>query len=193
MTRPFKFAVAGTHSTGKSTFVASLKARLQAEGLVVADVHVSAEDALKEGFPILADHTFDSTSRLIAQAILLETRASLSAGAIIIDRPVPDALGYMHAALRHQGRKLETDRYERLENLCRAWVGEYDILFVTELDLRIPIGGGRPDDDQFRIDAAEAIAKTLSCMRPDAVPLPYGGSEDAIERCVRYVRARRSN
>ncbi len=191
MTRPFKFAVAGTHSTGKSTFVAALKARLQAEGLAVTDVHDSAADAHAEGFPILADHTFESTAWLIAQAIRLETKASLSAAAIIVDRPVPDALGYMLAALRHQQRDLELGRYKRLESLCRAWVGEYDILFVTKLDLSVPIGSGRPDDEQFRIKASQAIVEILSDMRPDAIPLLYGGCEKAIERCVRYVREHR--
>jgi hypothetical protein len=193
LTRRFKFAVAGTHSTGKSTFVAALKERLQAEGLVVADVHDSAADARAEGFPILADHTFDSTGWLIGQAIRLETKASLFASAIIVDRPVPDALGYMLAALRHQDRKLESGRYERLEGLCRAWVGEYDLLFVTELDPRVPIGPGRPDDEQFRIEAARAIAEILRDLRPDAIPLPYGGNEEAIERCVRHVREHRSD
>ena len=97
----------------------------------------------------------------------------------------------MLAALRHQDRKLEIGRYERLEGLCRAWVGEYDLLFVTTLELSVPIGPGRPDDDQFRIETARAIAEILSDMRPDAIPLPYGGSEEAINRCVRYVRERR--
>ena len=191
MTRPFKFGVAGTHSTGKSTFVAALNARLQAEGLSVIDVHDSAVHAQAEGFPILAGHTFESTAWLIAEAIRLETKASLSAAAIIVDRPVPDALGYLLAALRHQRRDLEPGRYKRLERLCRAWVGEYDLLFVTTLDQSIPIGPDRSDDEQFRICASQAIAEILGDMRPDAIPLPYGGREDAIERCVTYVRRRR--
>lgn len=180
--------MAGTHSTGKSTFVAALKARLEDEGLTVSAVHDSAADARAEGFPILANHTFESTGWLIAQAIRLETKASLAADVIIIDRPVPDALGYLLAAMRHQNRELERGKYERLEGLCRAWVGEYDILFITKLDLTVPIGPGRPDDEKFRMQAARAINEIISDMRPDAEPLPYGKSDPAIELCVRYVR-----
>jgi len=182
--RPLKIAVAGTHSTGKSTFVQALKARLQQDDRVVVDVHDSAVDARDLGFKILADHTFESTAWMIAQAIRLETQASLTAEVIIVDRPVPDALGYLLAALRHQERTLEPGCYERLEAICRAWVGEYDMVFVTELDASVPIGPGRPADQIFRERTAAAVTEIVREMVPNPIVLPFGGTDRAIDLCV---------
>jgi len=182
--------VAGTHSTGKSTFVAALRPRLEDIGLRVAIVHDSAADAQELGFGILADHGFDSTAWLIGNAIRAEAVASLHADAIIVDRPVPDALGYLLAALRHQRRDLGPGEYGRLEAVCRAWVGEYDLVFVTELDEGVPIGPGRPDDAAFRSAAALAIADVMRELAPGALPLRVGGVEGAIGTCIDMARAR---
>ena len=187
MTRPFKIAVAGTHSTGKTTFVAGLKARLDEFGLRAIAVHDSAADARARGFPILAAHTFESTAWLVAEAIRLETEASLAAEVVLVDRPVPDALGYLIAALRHQDRSLEAGRLERLEAVCRAWAGEYDLVFVTLLDEAVPIGPGRPDDLAFRAEAARAVAEVVHAMVPGAIDLPRGGAPEAIEICLTHL------
>ncbi|ATY32541.1 AAA family ATPase [Sphingomonas psychrotolerans] len=188
MTRPFKIAVAGTHSTGKSTFVAALLSALAEAGLAAEGVHDSAADAMSLGFPILANHSFESTAWLMSQAIRLETEASLRADVIVIDRPVPDALGYMRAALRHQSRKLEPGRLERLEEICRTWVGEYDLIFVTVLDEQVPIGPGRPDNEAFRRLAARCVADVFEEMAPSAIPLRNGEVGAAVATCMAAVR-----
>lgn len=188
MTRPFKIAVAGTHSTGKSTFVAKLLNVLADAGFTAEGVHDSAADARSLGFPILADHSFESTAWLVSQAIRLETEASLRADVIVIDRPVPDALGYMQAALKHQSRHLEPGRLERLEVICRSWVGEYDLIFVTVLDERVPIGPGRPGDEAFRRLAAQCVADVFEEMAPRAIPLRHGETNSAVATCLAAVQ-----
>ena len=188
MSRPFKIAVAGTHSTGKSTFVAQLLTALRQAEFTAVGVHDSAADAMTLGFPILADHTFESTAWLMSQAIRFEAEASLRADVIVIDRPVPDALGYLWAALRHQSRTLEPGRLERLQDICRIWVSEYDLIFVTVLDPSIPIGPGRPDDEAFRRLAGVCVAEVFEQMAPHAIALRNGEADEAVATCMAAVQ-----
>ena len=186
--KPLKIAVTGTHSTGKSTFVGALKTALESLGLRVGAVHDSAARAQDLGFPILSQHTFESTAWLIAEAIRMEAEESLVSDVILVDRPVPDALGYLLAALRHTRRTLEPERYERLEAQCRAWIGEYDLIFVTELDPAVPVGAGRDDDADFRILAGEAIREIIDEMAPSKLVLRHGRTDEAIDICIATAR-----
>lgn len=188
MSKPFKIAVAGTHSTGKSTFVTTLLSALKQAGFVAESVHSSAADAMSIGFPILADHTFESTAWLMAQAIRLEAEASRQADVIVIDRPVPDALGYLRAALSHQSRALDPGQLERLEEICRIWGGEYDLIFVTVLNEQVPTGPGRPDDEVFRRLAAKCVADVFNEMALHTIPLRYGETNEAVATCVTAVQ-----
>lgn len=187
--RPYKIAIAGTHSTGKSTFVEALRKALREQGRRVESVHDSAQDARDLGFPILAQHTFESTSWLIANAMRLEAEASLKAEVIIVDRPVPDALGYLAAALRHTGRHVEHARWRRLEDMCEAWIGEYDLIFVTQIDPSIPIGEGRDGDANFRVLAAEEVERIVARLAPDRVLLPSGDTALALALSLARVTA----
>ncbi|WP_374944753.1 AAA family ATPase [Sphingomonas sp.] len=187
--RPCKIAIAGTHSTGKTTFMRRLQDELVRRGLRPAYVHDSAVNARELGFPILRDHTFESTAWIMAEAIRLETVASLTADVILVDRPVPDALGYLSAALRVTHRVLPPGRLERLEAICAAWVGEYDMMLVTELDPAVPIGPGRDDDNLFRAAAAEEIAAIMGRLAPDAMVVRSTDAEEAL-RCAIAVAKR---
>ncbi|MGR3549636.1 AAA family ATPase [Pseudooceanicola sp.] len=187
MTRTVKIAVAGTHSTGKTTFMEELKRRMINAGLNVAYVHDSAAEARAAGFPILRCHTFESTAWLIAQAIRLETVAALEAAVILIDRPVPDAFGYLIAALRTTGRSIDQDRLSRLEGICEAWVKEYDLIFVTRLDKNIPIGQGRDDDNVFRAAADEAVAEVFMKLAPEHQVLTSANSGQSMELAMRFA------
>ncbi len=187
MTHVPKIAVAGTHSTGKTTFMKDLKRRLTDTGLNVAYVHDSAAEALAAGFPILRNHTFESTAWLIAHAIRLETAAALSADVILIDRPVPDAYGYLIAALRTTNRSIDQDRLGCLEAICKAWVNEYDLIFATKLDVSIPVGPGRDGDQVFRVAAGEAVAEVLAKLAPDHHVLTSANLEQSIDLAMRIA------
>lgn len=188
MKRPFKIAIAGTHSTGKSTFAARLMERISGMSLRAAVVHDSAQDARNLGFPILSEHTFESTSWLIGNAIRLEAEASLGADVIIVDRPVPDALGYLRAALSYTGRGLEDGRLERLERICETWVAEYDLFFVTKLEMSVPLGAGRDGNEQFRRAAAEAVCEVVERMVPRHLTLRHGQTAGAEDLALDSVR-----
>lgn len=177
---PFRIAVAGTHSTGKTTFLTGLKELFEQRGLVVAYVHDSAVNAQDKGFPILAEHTFESTAWLMARAIELETEATISADVILVDRPVADALGYLRAALRHTNRSISPGRMEALERICAAWSPEYDLAFLTVLDPSVQLGEGRDEDARFRMRAAEEVACVVDRFMPDRRLLCYGGADAAL-------------
>ncbi|MGH3923755.1 MAG: AAA family ATPase, partial [Pseudonocardiaceae bacterium] len=102
MSHAVKIAVTGTHSTGKTTFLAALDRALTELGYAVAKVADLAEEAAERGFPILHRHTPHSTLWIMARGIALELEAALWADVVLVDRPVPDALGYYHAALTYR-------------------------------------------------------------------------------------------
>lgn len=188
MKRPLKIAIAGTHSTGKSTFAARLMERISGLPLRAAVVHDSAQEARDRGFPILSEHTFESTSWLIGNAMRLESEASLGADVIIVDRPVPDALGYLRAALSYTGRTLDDGRLGRLERICETWVAEYDLFFMTELDTSVPLGAGRDGDEKFRRAAATAVGEVVERMVPRHLTLRYGQTASAEDLVLDSVR-----
>ncbi len=73
--RPVKIGVAGTHSTGKSSFLEALGPALQELGLSAIAIGGLAERAKALGFPILAGHTFDSTLWIVAEGLRQEAEA----------------------------------------------------------------------------------------------------------------------
>jgi len=192
---PFRIAVAGTHSTGKTTFLKALQVEFEQRGHRVTYVHDSAVHARELGFPILADHTFESTAWLMARAIELETAASLSSDVILVDRPVADALGYLRAALLHSGRSIASQRMAALEGICEAWAVEYDLVFMTVMDASVPLGEGRDGDQLFRERAASEVAQVIDRFMPERHLLAHGGAEQAIglalaafEACERQAK-----
>lgn len=182
--RPCKIAIAGTHSTGKTTLMGRLETALVARGFTPTYVHDSAANARDLGFPILRDHTFESTAWIIAEAIRLESVASLTADVILVDRPVPDALGYLVAALEVTERTLEVGKLERLEAICAAWVDEYDLILMTELDPSIPIGAGRDDDELFRAAAGRAIATIVDRLAPRQIVIRVQAEDAALQIAI---------
>lgn len=187
MNRAFRIAVAGTHSTGKTSFMLELRKRISDLGVPVEYVHDSATEARDRGFPILAEHTFESTAWLIARAIELETEATLRAEVVLVDRPVSDALGYLHAALAHTRRSLDSVRLDRLDAICATWSQEYDLTFLTVLDERVPLGEGRDPDEVFRRRAAEEVTRIVDRHLPERHLLLFGKTESALDIALRAV------
>ena len=185
--------MAGTHSTGKTTFMRRLQRVLKRRGFDVCYVHDSAAQARKLGFPILEHHTFESTAWLIAHAMRLETAATLKHEVILVDRPVPDALGYLMAALAHTGRTIASERLQRLRTICAAWAGEYDLIFATQLDPAIQLGAGRDGNLAFRVEAGQAVAAILAEMAPSHMLIDPLHPDQALAKALDYAEARRTS
>src|SRR5437899_994966 len=101
-----KLAIAGSHSTGKTSLLQSVERVLRSEGYRVTRVSDLAVEARDHGFPILREHTSASTLWIMTRGITLELEAELNADVVLVDRPVADALGYLSAALKHRRSRL---------------------------------------------------------------------------------------
>lgn len=157
-----KFGVAGTHSTGKSTLVQELDTALTARGLRVGRVADLATKARDLGFPILRDHTFESTLWIMTHGISAQLVASLNVDVVLVDRPALDAVGYLWAALEHRNASLHPAQREYLLALARHDTATYYLLCQTELDREIPLGPNRDEDFRFREAAGKHITAVFS-------------------------------
>ena len=123
----------------------------------------------------------------MAETMRQEVVASLKSEVILVDRPVPDALGYLVAALEYTDRRLDNVRLERLEGICTSWVGEYDLLFLTKLDESVPLATGRESDEVFRTFVGEAIGKVVGRVAPEHKVLRRGREKDALALAMRVA------
>jgi len=157
-----KLGIAGTHSTGKSTLVSQLETLLVDRGLRVKRVADVATEALKAGFPILRDHTFESTLWIMSRGVSRELEAGLEADVVLVDRPIMDALAYLFAALAYRGTTLSQEQSEYLLDLARHHSRTYAVICKTVLDSSIPLGPGRDEDLAFRSSVASQLNSVFS-------------------------------
>lgn len=186
-----RIAVAGTHSTGKSTFLLGLEEDLAGRGLRVARVGDVASEALRRGFPILRDHVYESTLWIMAEGMRREMEAAIDADVVLVDRPVFDALGYLLAALEVTGRDIDAIRLEELWTIARAHVTYYDWLAVTVLDQGVPLGEERDPDLRFRRTVAERIDGIVTELVPEVRRLTFGSGAALRSDAVEFVKSLR--
>lgn len=193
--RPVTIAVTGTHSTGKSTFLARLAHELRRRKIAVGTVTDLAEQAQRIGLPILFNHTWASTLWIITRGISLEVEAWLHADVVLIDRPVPDALGYYRAALTFRGETPDPEQMTRLTAIVRQHSDRYDLIFRTTLDPTIPMGRDkvRDSDGDFRAMADEHIAHVMHDLCLPHEVLPAEGHDSALESAMRFIDRRLSD
>jgi hypothetical protein len=183
-TPPFMIGIAGTHSTGKSTFVSKAAEAVAAKGLRVGRISDLATKARDLGFPILTEHTYESTLWIMAEGMRQEAEALLRNDVVLVDRPVPDALGYLTAALEVSKREIDAGRLAELHQITAAHVTRYDLLVVTVLDQSIPLGPDRDVDAEFRSAAARHVAAIVDRHRPRALRLTSGNAEEVLRDAV---------
>jgi hypothetical protein len=192
LTSTIKIGIAGTHSTGKSTFVRLLQQRLEAAGLSSATVSDLAVEARNAGFPILREHTFESTAWIVTRCMTLELEAGLKFRIVIVDRPVPDALGYLRAALESRNSTIDVGQRTYLEELVKLHAKSYDQLLVTTIDPSIPIDTSeeRDLDPVFRNMAASGIAAVFDTLKLPYKALPALGREAVADSIVQDLIGR---
>lgn len=179
--------VAGTHSTGKSTFVSKIKDQAEALGIKVETIADTATNCRDAGFGILRDHSFESTLWIMCSVIRAELQAALKADLVLVDRPVPDALGYLEAALESTGRSIEPSQREYLYKLVEMHMPRYTLLFKTELDASIPLGEGRDPDMEFRSTADRCISQVLESMAAPTRRSVDSSAADAVGRIIDMI------
>ncbi|WP_169811027.1 AAA family ATPase [Nocardia amamiensis] len=190
--RPVTIAVVGTHSTGKSTFLARLAHDLRRSGLAVATVADLGELAQRMGLPILWNHTWASTLWIITRGISNEIEAWLHADVVLIDRAVPDALGYYRAALEYRGERENPTQWAHLEMVAGSHSDCYDLIFRTQLDPEIPLGTNKVRDgnQQFRTLADRHIETVLRDLALPWLPLTAEGHDTALALACDFAAQR---
>lgn len=184
---PIKVGITGTHSTGKSSFFAALERALVPLNRRVCRIGDFANRAKSLGFPILKEHTFESTLWIMAECMRLEAEQSLSFDIILVDRPVIDALGYLRAALELTGRTIGE---QRLAAIVSAHTPDYDVLIKTSLDPGIELGAGRDKDPDFRKAAARWIEQLASVLAPAPLTLTSSNQAEILRTVTDRVAAR---
>lgn len=187
--RPVTIAVTGTHSTGKTTFLQQLTARLRRDRIEVAVVADLGAQAAEQGLPILDQHTWVSTLWIITRGISLEAQAWSQADVVLIDRPVSDALGYYEAALEHRGKQPNPQNMAQLEELVTRHVRNYDLVLRTVLDPTIPLDLSKPrgTDLAFRALADRHVAKVTERLGIDHDTLPVDGHDRALIEVTAFI------
>lgn len=187
--RPVVVGVTGTHSTGKSTFLARLAHELRLRELEVCTVADLGEEAKRMGMPILFNHTWASTLWIITRGISNELEAWPHADVVLVDRPVPDALGYYLAALDYRGQRAQPHELNQLKMLVRDHSRRYDLLLRTTLDPSIPIGDNKTRDDNatFRRLADEHIRLVLDELNLQHEQLPANGHDETLARAIDLI------
>ena len=186
--RKVKVGIAGTHSTGKSTFLEQLDSVLSAEGIAIGRVRDLAKAARDRGFPILTDHNFESTLWIMAEGMRQEAEAALSSEVILVDRPVFDALGYLYAAVEISGRSLPDRPLDELRSIAVAHAGDYDVLVMTKLDPAISLGEGRDKNHEFRVAAGEKIRAIAEEAALQPVILTSSNGDEVLDQVLETVR-----
>ncbi|MGX1742102.1 AAA family ATPase [Bosea sp. NPDC055353] len=183
-------AVAGTHSTGKSTFLDQVERRLLANGVSVGRVVDTASRARAAGFPILRDHVYESTLWIMAEGLRQEMEAALKFEVVLVDRPLLDALGYLLAALDATGRRIDEIRRLELERIALAHQARYDWFAATVLDKRVPLGPDRDADAAFRQLAGDKIGELVTAHVPTARWLTVASASELIDEVVKLASRR---
>lgn len=187
--RPVTIAVTGAHSTGKSTFLARLAGLLREDGLEVATVADLGEQAQRIGLPILYSHTYASTLWIMTRGISNEIATWPHVDVLLVDRPVPDALGYYLAALDHRREQPEPALLARLRAIAALHADAYDLIFRTLLDETRPLGTDRARDRNgpYRRLVDHHIAAVMADLNLGHVPLAVGSHDNALRMAAAFA------
>ncbi|ELI6446758.1 TPA: AAA family ATPase [Photobacterium damselae] len=180
--------IAGTHSTGKTTYLNELIKRATGMGIKVVRIGDFATNCRDSGLPILENHTFESTLWIIASVIKSEIEAGIDADLVLVDRPVIDAIGYLNAALEIQGREISLDEREYLESLVKFHSNRYDLILQTELDETIELGKGRPENNKFRKLAAVNISAAFNDLKIQYIPAQSEAAKTAEDNILKAIK-----
>jgi predicted ATPase len=188
--RPVTIAVAGTHSTGKSTFLARLAHALRREGVEVATVADLAEQAHRTGLPILHAHNYTSTLWIMTRGISEELATWPHADVLLVDRPIPDALGYYLAALAYRDEEPDPAAIDHLSTLAHHHSIHYDLVLRTVLDDKIPIGAGRDRNHRYRRLADHHVERVLCQLSIGHELLNANQHDTTLERVADFALER---
>ncbi len=185
-----KIAIAGTHSTGKSTFLTRLRHLLETAGYQVTTVADQTAGARDLGFPILRQQTTTATLWIMTTGIASELVAARRADIVLVDRPITDALAYHLAAHAWRGETPDPAQAAFLADLARHHAPSYQLTYRTIIDpdLGIADDGHRDIDPGYRQLVDEAITTVHTRLGIPAVPLYSRDHTGAVRHALQLAR-----
>lgn len=159
--------VAGTHSTGKTTFCNELRQKLETHDIVVAMIPSFGKLAVELKIPLLHNHTYESTMWFIDKTIEAQDNTPHNSNVILVDRPVIDAFAYWKAAVEHRKHPVCEIELKKVHDVVKQQTPLYNYLLATELDHTIPIAANRNNDQDFRISVDSHLKDLLQRHGPN--------------------------
>ena len=160
---PIKIAIIGTHSTGKSTIIRHLRARLEGCGYTIA---ILKELSRQCPLPIDRNTTYDAQRWIQDQHVLREPQLMTMCDILICDRSSLDNFAYMQRGA--QEHDLAED-----EQRAVAHMESYTHVFkTTKLNLPAEDDGVRDTDQAFRDDIDARIHALLQKHNIEVYHLP---------------------
>lgn len=160
-----KILITGTHSTGKTTLVLDVVARLRQ-----SSVEIIAESARNCPFVLNTHQNLLSTTWLIASQLRAEVEAQTrpEVDLVICDRGLPDILAY---------HEMATGVVEPwLVAMAEGWMSGYDQVFVARPDPARPMSSDelRVEDTVFRANVQRVIESHVRKAGVAYELLPHG-------------------
>jgi hypothetical protein len=185
-----KIAVAGTHSTGKTTFLTRLRHLFETAGYHVASVGDQAAGARDHGFPILREQTATTTLWIMTMGIAAELVAARRADIVLVDRPITDALAYHTAAHAWRGESVDPAAAAFLTDLARHHLHSYQLIYRSVVDPAIGItdDGHRDTDPHYRLLVDGAITSVHERLNVATVPLRSTDHTAAVREALQLAR-----
>ncbi|MEU0537081.1 AAA family ATPase [Amycolatopsis tolypomycina] len=144
--RAFRFAICGTHYTGKTTLCHEVVSRLLRRGISVA---FAAEPSRTSRYLAAGIRGFATQLELFAGTISTEVEAARSSDIVICDRSLLDVLAYTDA-LGDPGTRYHVNLRDAMTAFADVYMKTYDGVFKTAWRFDM-----EQSKDSLRVDGAE--------------------------------------
>lgn len=170
-----KIAFIGTHGVGKTTLCYDLAASLKRRDLTVELVREVAREC---PLPINRDTTVKAQAWILHTQIAWELQAEAKAEVVVCDRAVLDNYCYLKRAAPGE------PHVKVLEELVRAWLPTYDVLFRVPIVGDPSFDGVRDTDLAFQHDIDALLLATLEEWRVPFLTFDPAGRDGWAKRAI---------
>ncbi|MBI5230162.1 MAG: ATP-binding protein [Candidatus Magasanikbacteria bacterium] len=151
-----KITIIGTHSTGKTTILTRLFARLQGYG---AKVYIVPEMARLCPYPINETSTIEAQEWILNAHIEAEKQAENAYDIVLCDRATIDNFAYFLKAIERTACVLPNNKWEQM---AVAHAHTYTYIFKTQkISLFAKPDAQRTTNEEFRNEIDQTIARLL--------------------------------
>lgn len=184
--KSIKISVSGAHSTGKTTFLKQLAARLILLGwnpIVITDL------AVRCPLPILHNHIPESALWIVTTQIADEIAAAHHSLIVLVDRPVIDAWAYLMAVINRTADAKINPAFFTLESTIQNWLPTYNLILTSKIDHYIPIENnkGRDLDPNYRLTIEQQMELAYEYFDVSPRILLPSNMDSELESIVQFI------